>query len=168
MRSPAVELVERPTVNEHDRIRWAKAAVFAGWMFVLAYLTYLVAQVRRAVATRQGSFEDGVWGQRIEEISFATLPQNVSILIPGVIAVVAGALLARPLVDPVVVHLGRLVRIVAGLAFVIIALGVVGIVAVFFRNYDPIGDIQAILLRLGGIAMAAATVRVCLEADHET
>lgn len=155
-------------MNEHDRIRWAKAAVFAGWMFVLAYLSYLVTEIRRAAAIRQGSFEDGVWGQRIETVSFATLPQNVAILMPGVIAVVAGTLLVRSLVDPVVVQLGRVIKVIAGLAFVIIALGVVGIVAVFFRNYESIGDTAAILLRLGGIGMAAATVRVCLEADHET
>jgi hypothetical protein len=155
-------------VSEHDRIRWAKAAVFAGWMFAFAYVTYLVGQIRRATATRQGSFEDGVWGQRIEEISFAALPQNVTILMPGVIAVVAGTLLVRSLVDPVVVQLGRVVRVIAGLSFVIVALGVVGIIAVFFRNYDSVGDLQAVLLRLGGIAMAAAAVRACLEADHDT
>jgi len=155
-------------VNEHDRIRWAKAAHFAGWMFVVAYLTYLVTQIRRAAATTQGSFEDGIWGQRIEEVSFATLPQNVVILVPGVIAAVAGAILVRSLVDPVVVQLGRLVRVIAGLAFVIITLGAVGIVAVFFRNYDSVGDTAAILGRLGGIAIAAAMVRLSLEADHET
>ena len=168
MRAPTVEVVERPTVNEHDRIRWAKASLFAGWMFVLAYSSYLVTQIRRAAATTQASFEDGIWGQRIEEISFATLPQNVVILVPGVIAVIAGTLLVRSLVDPVVVHLGRLVKVIAGLAFVIIALAVLGIVAVFFRNYDSVGDTTAVLGRLGGIAMAAAAVRVCLEADHET
>lgn len=155
-------------MNEHDRVRWARASVFAGWMFVIAYLTYLVTQVRRATATTQGSFEDGVWGQRIEEISFAAIPQNVTVLVPGAMAVVAGALLARPLVDPVVVHLGRAIRVIAGLAFVIVALGIAGIVAVFFRNYDSVGDTQAVLLRVGGIAMAAAMIRVCLEADHET
>ena len=95
-------------------------------MFVLAYLSYLVTEIRRAAAIREGSFEDGVWGQRIETVSFATLPQNVAILMPGVIAVVAGTLLVRSLVDPVVVQLGRVIKVIAGLAFVIIALGIVG------------------------------------------
>lgn len=155
-------------MNEHDRIRWAKATVFAGWMFVLAYLTYLIAQIRRASATTQGSFEDGVWGQRIEEVSFATLPQNVVILAPAAVAAVAGALLVRSLVDPVVVQLGRVIKVIAGLSFVIVALGLAGIVAVFFRNYDSVGDSIAVMLRLGGVAMAAAMIRLCLEADHET
>ena len=155
-------------MNEHDRIRWARALVFAGWMSLVAYVAYLVIQVRRAAAIRNGSFEDGVWGQRIEQISFATLPQNLVILMPAVAAAVAGTLLVRSLVAPVVVHLGRLVRVVAGVAFVVVAIAVVGIVAVFFRAYDSVGDTAAILGRVGGIAMAAATIRLCLEADHET
>lgn len=166
--APAAEVVERRSVNEHDRIRWAKAGLFAGWMFVFGYLTYLVTQIRRAASTSQGSFEDGVWGQRAEEISFAALPQNVVILVPAAIAAIAGVLLVRSLVDPIVVQLSRLIRVIAGLSFVIVALAVVGIVAVFFRNYDSVGDTAAVLGRLGGIAMAAAMVRVCLEADHET
>jgi hypothetical protein len=161
-------VVERPSVNEHDRIRWARALVFAGSMSVLAYLSYLVIQIRRAAAIRNGSFEDGLWGQRIEQISHATLPQNLVILVPAVAAAVTGALLVRSLVAPVVVHLARLIRVIAGLAFVVVAIAVVGIVAVFFRRYDSVGDTAAVLGRIGGIAMAAATIRLCLEADHET
>jgi LPS sulfotransferase NodH len=137
-------------------------------MSVLAYGSYLVIQIRRAAAIRNGSFEDGLWGQRIEQISFAALPQNLVILTPAVAAAVAGALLVRSLVAPVVVHIGRLVRVVAGLSFVVVAIAVVGIVAVFFRRYDSVGDTAAVLGRLGGIAMAAAMIRLCLEADHET
>ena len=155
-------------MNEHDRIRWAKAAVFAGWMFVVAYLSYLVVQIRRAAAIRDGSFEDGLWGQRIEQVSFVTLPQNLVILTPAVVAAVAGALLVRSLVAPVVVQIGRLTRVIAGLAFVVVAIALVGIVAVFFRNYDSVGDTAAILGRLGGVAMAAGMIRLCLEVDHET
>jgi hypothetical protein len=137
-------------------------------MSVLAYLSYLVIQIRRAAAIRNGSFEDGLWGQRIEQISHATLPQNLVILVPAVAAAVTGALLVRSLVAPVVVHLARLIRVIAGLAFVVVAIAVVGIVAVFFRRYDSVGDTAAVLGRIGGIAMAAATIRLCLEADHET
>ena len=155
-------------MNEQDRIRWARALVFAGSMSVLAYVSYLVVQIRRATAIRSASFEDGVWGQRIEQISFATLPQNLVILMPAVAAAVAGALLVRSLVAPVVVHVGRLIRVIAGLSFVVAGIAVVGIVAVFFRNYDSVGDTAAVLGRIGGVAMAAATIRLCLEADHET
>jgi hypothetical protein len=155
-------------VNEQDRIRWARALVFAGWMFVLAYLAFLVSQIRRAAAVSEASFEDGVWGQRIEQVSFATLPQNVVVLVPAVIAVVAAAWLVRALVDPVVVHVSRLIRTVAGFAFLVIALALLGITEVFFRNFDPVGDVTAILLRLGGVLIGVAIVRVCTEAEHDT
>lgn len=134
-------------------------------MSTVAYLGYLITQIRRAAAVRSGSFEDGIWGQRVELISFASLPQNVVILAPAVAAAVAGSLLVRSLVDPVVVHLQVLVRIVAGLNLVVIALGIVGIVGVFFRNVDSVGDVGAILGRLGGIALGAAAVRLCAEVE---
>lgn len=155
-------------MSEHDRIRWAQALLFAGWMSLLAYVSYLVVQIRRAAAIRDASFEDGIWGQRIEQVSFAALPQNLVILAPAVGAAVAGVLLVRSLVAPVVVHLRRLVRVIAGLSFVVVAIGVIGIAAVFFRNYDSVGDTAAILGRLGGLALAVAAIRLCLEADHET
>ena len=142
--------------------------MFAGWMFVIAYLSYLVVQIRRAAAIRDGSFEDGLWGQRIEQVSFVTLPQNLVILAPAIVAAVAGALLVRSLVAPVVVQIGRLTRVIAGLAFVVVVIALVGIAAVFFRNYDSVGDTAAILGRLGGVAMAAGMIRLCLEVDHET
>jgi hypothetical protein len=155
-------------VHDHDRIRWARTLVFAGWMSVLAYATYLVTQIRRAAAVSEGSFEDGLWGQRIEQVSFTTLPQNLVILVPAAAAAVAGALLVRPLVDGVVMGVRRLVRVVAGLAFVAVAISVIGIIAVFFRNYDSVGDTAAILGRIGGVALAVGMIRLCLEADQVT
>ncbi len=88
-------------MNERDRIRWARALHVVGWLFVLAYLGELIGQIRRAAATTQSSFEDGVWGQRIELVSFATLPSNLAPMIAAVAAAVAGSLLVRSLVDPV-------------------------------------------------------------------
>ncbi|MEY2958254.1 MAG: hypothetical protein RLZZ01_822 [Actinomycetota bacterium] len=155
-------------MHDHDRIRWARSLVVAGWSSSLAYTTYLVTQVRRAAAIGEASFEDGVWGQRIEQVSFAALPQNLIILVPGAAAAVAGAIVVRSLVDPVVVRLGRLVRVVASLASIAAAISTIGIVAVFFRNYDNVGDTAAILGRLGGIALAWGMIRVCLDATQET
>lgn len=152
-------------MTEHDRIRWSRALLFVGWMSVLAYLGYLITQIRRAAAVRTGSFEDGIWGQRVELISFASLPQNVVILAPAVAAAIAGSLLVRSLVDPVVVQLQVLVRIIAGLSLVVIALGIVGIIGVFFRNVDSVGDVGAILGRLGGILLGAGAVRLCAEVE---
>ncbi len=48
---------------------------------------------------------------------------------------------------------------------VIAALGIVGI---FFRNADSVADLSAFVLRLGGIAMAIAIIRICREAERTT
>ncbi|MEQ8437615.1 MAG: hypothetical protein RIB65_08975 [Ilumatobacter fluminis] len=156
-------------MTEHERIRWAKALVFGGWMFVLAFIGILVIQVRRAAAVSDSRFEDGVWGQRAELVSFATLPQNAVVVVPALIAGLVAAWLVRPLVDPIVVHTQWLLRIIAGLAYVILALAVLGILAVFFQgNFDSVGDVGSILGRLGGVAVGLAIVRLCTEAEHDT
>lgn len=141
---------------------------FAGWMFVAAYLGFITWQVRRAFAIREGSFEDGLWWQRIEQISFLTLPDNVMVLVPAAAAGAIGTVLVRGVVDASVLSLAQLVRIVAGLAYVVIAIATLGIIGIFFRKPDSVGDLAAFVLRLGGIAMAIAMIRICLEAERTT
>jgi len=153
-------------VDEHDRTRWAKALVFAGWMFVLAWFGILVGTIRRAAALKHGSFEDGLWGQRIEFVSFASLPQNAIVLAPAVAAVVAATLLARPIVDMAVLSTRFLVRTVAGTSVLVIVLAIAGIGDVFARTNDPISDLGTILGHVGGIAIAAASLRLCNEAER--
>lgn len=153
--------------DEGDRARWATALTTAGWLSLTAYLLLLIAQIRRAFAVRVGSFEDGVWGQRIELISFVALPQNLVILVPAAAAGVAGSMLVRPL-DPA---LGgpwtrQLVRVVAGVCYVAVAIATLGIVDVLVQTPDSIGGTSAILNRLGGILMAIAMIRICLEAER--
>ena len=154
-------------MGDRDRIRWAGALTTAGWLVLSAYLLLLVSQIRRALAVRVASFEDGVWGQRIELVSFVTLPSNVVILVPAAGAGVLAMVLLRDLPDA-----GRrswapqLVRIVAGLCYVVIALAVLGVLDVFAQTPDSVGGTAAILNRLGGILIAIAMIRVCLEAER--
>ena len=155
-------------MNEAERIRWAKALWLAGWSFLLAYLFILVSLVRRASAINEASFEDGLWWQRVEQVSSAATPQNLIVLVPGAAATLIGIVLARPIVDRTVIWLSQLIRLVAGVNFVVIAIAGLGIIGVFFRNYDGIADLQSLLLRLGGIAMAAAMVRLCFEAERSS
>lgn len=135
-------------------------------MFVAAYLGFMTWQIRRAFAISSGSFEDGIWWQRIEQISFLSLPQNLMVLVPAACAAVGGTVLVRSLVDPTVVLLAQLVRIVAGICAVVVIIAALGIVGIFFRNPDNVGDLAAFLLRLGGIAMCSAMIRVCLESER--
>ena len=62
--------------------------------------------------------------------------------------------------------LERLLRLVAGLALAVIALGVVGIIDVLVRAGDSISDFSDIVNRLGGIVMGVAIARLCLEAER--
>ena len=153
-------------MDDAERIGWARALTTAGWLSVLAYFTYLVTQVRRAVAIERASFDDGLWGQRVEIVSFATIPQNVVILMPAAAAAVAGTLLVRGVADHREMWLAQLVRAIAGVCYLVIALAAIGIVAVFWRTADGVTDVTAILGRVGGILAASAMVRVCLEAER--
>jgi hypothetical protein len=155
-------------VSDEERVRWGRALTTAGWLFVVAYLTFLTAQIRRAFAIREASFEDGLWGQRIEQISFASLPQNLIVLVPAAAAAVTATLLVRGIVDRFDVWLAQLVRATAGLSYVVIVLAAIGIIAVFWRSPDGVGDVTAVLGRVGGIVMSIAMIRVCLEAERST
>ena len=152
---------------ERDRQRWAMALTTAGWLVLAAYLLLLIAQIRRAFAVTVASFEDGVWGQRIETVSFVTLPQNLVILVPAAAAGVAAVMLLR---DAPVQLQGswarQLVRVVAGLCYVVVVLAVLGIVDVLMQTPDSVGGTSAILTRVGGILMAIGMIRVCLEAER--
>ncbi len=75
-------------------------------------------------------------------------------------------MLVRTAVDHAVINLSQLTRVVAGLALVAIAIATLGIVGIFFRNPDSVGDLAAFVLRLGGIAMAVAIIRICLEVER--
>jgi ABC-type sugar transport system permease subunit len=153
-------------VNDDDRVRWARALTSAGWLFVFAYLAFVTSTVRRAAQIRSSSFDDGVWGQRIETVSFVAIPQNLIVLAPAAVAAVAASLVAASIVDRTEIWLAQLVRVVAGVSYVIVAVATIGIVAVFFRNPDAAGDLESVLSRLGGVLMSLAMIRVCLEAER--
>ena len=153
-------------MSDDERVRWARALGVAGWLFLLAYLGIVIAQVRRAAAISTPSFEDGLWWQRVEQISFAARPQNLVVLVPAAAAAVVGTLAVRTVVDAAVVWIGHLVRIVAGTCYVAIAIAALGVIGVFFRNPDNVGDVQAVLGGVGGMLMAVAMVKLCLEAER--
>jgi hypothetical protein len=154
-------------VGERDRVRWAAALTTAGWLVLSAYLLFLIGQIRRAIAVRVGSFEDGVWGQRIELVSFVTLPQNIVILVPAAAAGAGVMVLLRDQPDELQRSWARqLVRIVAGLGYVAVGLAVLGIIDVLWQTPDSVGGTSAVLNRVGGILIAIALVRVCSEAER--
>ena len=155
-------------VNDHERVRWARTLTTAGWLFVLAYLTFVTSTVRRVIAITQSSFEDGVWGQRIEILSFVGLQQNVIMLVPAAAAAIAATIVLRGVLDRTDIWLAQLTRVVAGLSYVIIILAALGMIGVFFQTPDSTGDLEALLGRAGGVLMAVAMIRLCLAAERST
>ena len=153
-------------MNLADRARWARALTTAGWLLTGSYLLYLIGQIRRAMAVGEASFEDGLWGQRAEQISFATFPQNLVILVPAAAAGVFAAWLLSTDDRLPPVWTRNLVRVVAGLSHVVILLAAVGIIDVFLQTPDLVGGTIALLNRIGGILMALAMIRVCLESER--
>jgi hypothetical protein len=100
-------------------------------------------------------------------VSFVTLPQNLVILVPAAAAGVGAVMLLHD--TPEELHgswARQLVRIVAGLGYVLVGLAVLGIVDVLVQTPDSVGGTAAILNRVGGILMAIAMIRVCLEAER--
>ena len=153
-------------MSDTERIRWARALLFAGWIFVAAYLTLLVIQIRRASIITESRFEDGVWGQRIETVSFATRPQFVLVVVAATAAGVIGLLLVRNAGDPSELALSALVRVVGGMSLLIALLAIVGIIAIFFRSGDSVTDLETVMGRAGGMLIAIACLRLCTEAER--
>ncbi len=153
-------------MSDDEAIRWARATGLAGWLFLLAYLGVVTGQVRRAASLSSASFDDGLWWQRVETISFAAIPQNLVVLVPAAAAAVVGTVIARSVIDRSVIHLRQLVRLTAGTCYVAIVIAAFGIIGVFVRNSDAVGDVSALLGRVGGILMAVGMIKLCLEAER--
>jgi hypothetical protein len=153
-------------MSEGEREHWSRLLTKVGWLFTLAEVAIAAAIVNRARAVTTSSFEDGVWGQRAEILSFLGLPQNVVVLVPAAAAAAAATLIGHGTFAALEPWLERLLRLVAGLALAVIALGVVGIIDVLARAGDSISDFSDIVNRLGGILMGVAVARLCLESER--
>jgi hypothetical protein len=153
-------------MTDGEREHWSRLLTKIGWLLVLAELAIAAAIVNRARAVTTSSLEDGVWGQRAEILSFLSLPQNVVVLVPAAAAAAAATFVGRGTLAVLEPWLERLLRLVAGLALAVIALGVVGIIDVLVRAGDSISDFSDIVNRLGGIVMGVAIARLCLEAER--
>ena len=144
-----------------------RALTTAGWVALALYLGIIAIEVRRAAAITTSRFEDGVWGQRIEIVSFVTLPQNIAVLmLPVATAVTAAVMLAGVHPDDRgdTIWLTRLTTVTGGLCVVAIFLALLGIGGIPFRYADPLADLGALVGRLSGIAMAAGALRLLREA----
>ncbi len=150
-------------MTEHDRLGWARTLMVAGWCFLSSYIGIIAIELRRAAAISTSSFEDGVWGQRVEIISFVSLPQNISMLAVAALCVAIARIVMAPVHPddrPGDRWLVRLGRTVGGVAIIVIGLALLGIGGIPFRYADPLADLGALVGRASGIAVAAAALRL--------
>jgi len=153
-------------MDDTDRARWARALTTAGWLVAFAYIGLLTAQLRLAFAIDESAFDDGVWGARIERVAVIAYPQNLLVLVPAASAGAIATVLARGRLDRTDMWLAQLVRIVAGICYVAIAIAAIRTVALITTSPDAVGDFASMLRQLGGVLIAAAMIRVCLEAER--
>ena len=151
-----------------DERGWARAITGAGWACVVAYVALVAILVNRARLTDDAGFRDGVWGQRLEVLSFAAFPQQLAVLVPAAIAVVATSFLDRDAVDSVEPWRQRLVRVTAGTAIVAVVLAFADILAVVLADDQSVGEFGDVLQRVAGVALAWGVIRVCLEAERQS
>lgn len=150
-------------MSEDERSAWVRAATTAGWLLLLAYLSVLAVNIQRARTVSRPQFSDGVWGQRIEILSFTTIPQQSVILAVATAAAVGASVLATSERD---IWVDRLLRSVAGAGVATAVLAVLGIAWAAVRGSEAVGDFGFLISRLGGLAIAVAVVRVCLVAER--
>lgn len=137
--------------------------MIAGWCFLGAYVGIIAIELRRAAAITSSSFEDGVWGQRVEIISFVALPQNIAMLALAALTVTIARILVTPVHPddrPTEPWTDRLGRTVAGVAVIVIGLALLGIGGIPFRYADPLADLGALVGRASGVAVATAAIRL--------
>jgi hypothetical protein len=152
------------------RVRWVDALTTAGWCIWFAYLGIIAIELRRAFAITTSSFEDGVWGQRVETISFVAIPQNSLVLVAAALCVALASIVwsgIHPDDKPPRQSLQRLATMIGGVAIVVIGVALLGIGGIPFRYADPLADLGALVGRIAGIAIAASCLRLTRLAAEE-
>lgn len=139
-----------------------RTLTLAGWLLLGGPIAFVVFQLDRVRNVTDQPFAS-VWDQRIEVLSFLMLPPNLAVLAPVVAVAAVATWLSGP--EPEV-WLTTLLRFVAGLAIVFGVIGIVSIVSIMFRDEAGPVDIEAMLLRLGGVMFATGLALVCRAADR--
>jgi hypothetical protein len=134
----------------------------AGWLLLGGPIGFLAFQIERVRGVTEQPFAS-VWDQRIEVLSFLMLPPNLVVLAPAAFVAAVTTWLAGRDAE---IWLTTLLRLVAGVAITLAAVGVVSILSIVLRDEPGPSDIDGIFLRLGGIALAAGLALICHTADR--
>jgi len=136
----------------------------AGWLLLGGSIGFIAFQLGRVRDVGEQPFA-GVWDQRIEVLSFLVLPPNLVVLAPAAFVAALTTWLAGRDRDP---WLSSLLSGVAAIAITLGVIGVVSIVSIFVRDETGPSDIEGVLLRMGGVSLAAGLALICRTADRLT
>ncbi len=133
-----------------------------GWLLFAGPIGFIAFQLERVRSVGEQQFAT-VWDQRIEVLSFTVLPPNLVVIAPMVFVTVLAVWLAGADRDT---WLTTLLRFAAGLPITLAVIGVMSTVSIIVRDDSGPSDAEAIMLRLGGIVMAAGFASLCRIADR--
>lgn len=148
------------TPDHRDEL--VRQLTIAGWLLLAGPVGFIAFQLERVRSVGEQRFAT-VWDQRIEVLSFTVLPPNLVVIAPMVFVTVVAVWLAGTRRDPWLV---TLLRIAAGLPITLAVIGVVSVISIVVRDDSGPSDVEGIMLRLGGIVMAAGFAYLCRLADR--
>jgi hypothetical protein len=144
------------------RTRLVHDLTVAGWLLLggsFGFIAFQLDRVRDVTAQPFGT----VWDQRTEVLSFLMLPPNLVVLAPPVFVAAVATWLAGGRRDPWLV---ALLRLSAALAITYAVIGIVSILSILSLDEPGPGDFGGVMMRLGGVAIAAGLAAVCRTADR--
>ena len=139
-----------------------RSLTIAGWLLLGGSFGFIAFQLERVRGVGEQPFAS-VWDQRIEVLSFLMLPPNLAVLAPPVLVGAVAVWFAGRDRDS---WLSTLLRVSASLAFIYVAIGLVSIVSILASDEPGPSDIESVMLRLGGVALAAGLALVCRTVDR--
>jgi hypothetical protein len=134
----------------------------AGWLLLGGSFGFIAFQLERVRGVGEQPFAS-VWDQRIEVLSFLMLPPNLTVLAPPVFVGAVAVWFAGSDRDA---WLSTLLRVTAALAITYVAIGLVSITSILLSDEPGPSDIESVMLRLGGVALAAGLALVCRTVDR--
>ena len=154
----------RTGLTPERRADLVRNLTFAGWLLLGGSFGFIAFQLERARDVGEQRFAS-IWDQRIEVLSFLMLPPNLVVLAPPVFVAAAVTWLTGTERDP---WLSTLLRLCAGLAIVYAMIGIASIVSIMISDEPGPGDFGSVMIRLGGVALAAGLAVICRTADRST
>jgi hypothetical protein len=149
-------------VTPERRADLVRQLTVAGWLLLGGALGYVGFQLERVRNVSEQPFGT-LWDQRIEVLSFLMLPPNLVVLAPAVGVAAVATWLAGTDRDA---WLSTLLRLSAALAIVYAVIGAVSIASIVLSDEPGPSDAGGVMLRLGGITMAAGLALLCRTADR--